>query len=92
MKIEVIIEEQPKDFIRRQPPEARKQLRAALHDIENKKNFPEPLEDELDGFYKVKVQDYRLILKSESGNLFKVVFAERRKMVYEIFRQVIGFN
>ena len=92
MKIEVIIEEQPKDFIRRQPPEARKQLRAALHDIENKKNFPEPLEAELDGFYKVKVQDYRLILKSESGNLFKVVFAERRKMVYEIFRQVIGLD
>ena len=95
MKIEVIIEEQPLAFIRRQLPDARKSLRAAIHDIERGAAFPEPLEDELEGFYKLRVEDCRLILKHESGSkapLFKVVFAERRSVVYEMFRQIIGLE
>jgi len=95
MKIEVIIEEQPLAFIRRQLPDARKSLRTAIHDIERGAAFPEPLEDELEGFYKVRVENCRLILKHESGSktpLFKVVFAERRSVVYEMFRQIIGLE
>ena len=95
MKIEVIIEEQPLAFIRRQSPDARKSLRTAIHDIERGAAFPEPLEDELEGFYKVRVENCRLILKHESGSkapLFKVVFAERRSVVYEMFRQIIGLE
>ena len=41
----------------------------------------DPLDDELEGFYKMRVENCRLILKHESGEkapLFKVVFAERR--------------
>ena len=94
-KIEVIIEEQPLDFIRRQSPDARKRLRAAIYDIERGAAFPEPLEDELEGFYKMRVENCRLILKHESGGaapLFKVVFAERRSVVYEMFRQIIGLE
>ena len=95
MKIEVIIEEQPLGFIRRQPPDARKSLRAAIHDLERGTIFPEPLTDELDGFYKVRVGNSRLILKHESGAaapLFKVVFAERRSLVYEMFRQILNLE
>ena len=40
MKIEVIIEAQPLAFIRRQSPDARKQLRAAIHAIERGDSFP----------------------------------------------------
>jgi mRNA-degrading endonuclease RelE of RelBE toxin-antitoxin system len=95
MKIEVLIEEIAAEFIRRQPPETRKRLRAALHGIEQGKSFPEPLEDELDGFYKLKVDNCRLILQSESGPhgpRFKVVFAEQRKFVYELFSRIIGLE
>ena len=94
-KIDVIIEEQPLAFIRRQSPDARKRLRAAIHAIERGAAFPEPLEDELEGFYKMHVQNCRLILKHESGDkapLFKVIFAERRSVVYELFRQIIGLE
>src|ERR1035438_9071910 len=89
-KIKVIIEEQPLAFIRRQSPDARKKLRAAIHAIESGDLFPDPLEDELEGFYKLRVESCRLIHKQESGGtapLFKVVFAERRSVVYEMFRQ-----
>ena len=94
-KIEVIIEAQPLAFIRRQPPDARKKLRTAIHAIERGEFFPEPLDDELEGFYKMRVENCRLILKHESGEkapLFKVVFAERRSVVYEMFRQIIALE
>jgi mRNA-degrading endonuclease RelE of RelBE toxin-antitoxin system len=95
MKIEVIIEAQPLNFIRRQPPDARKKLRAAIHDLERGATFPEPLTDELDGFYRMRVENSRLILKHEPGAstpLFKVVFAERRSLVYEMFRQILNLE
>jgi len=95
MKTEVLVEQTAADFIRRQAPETRKRIRTALHGIENGNSFPEPLEDELDGFYKLKVDSYRLILQSEAGPRgprFKVVFAEQRKFVYEIFSQLIGLE
>jgi len=80
-KIEVIIEEQPLTFIRRQSPDARKKLRAAIHAIERGDSFPDPLDDELEGFYKMRVENCRLI-----------VFAERRSVVYELFRQIIALE
>jgi len=95
MKIEVLVEAQPIAFIRRQPPDATKRLRAAIHAIERGDSFPDALEDELEGFYKLRVENCRLILKHESGDkapLFKVVFAERRSVVYEMFRQIIGLE
>jgi len=91
----VTIEPQPRAFIRRQPPATRQQLREVIHAIERGKIFPEPLDEELEGFYKLRVEDCRLILKHESGSkapLFKVVFAERRSVVYEMFRQIIGLE
>jgi hypothetical protein len=81
--------------IRRQSPDARKGLRAAIHAIERGDSFPDPLEDELEGFYKLRAENCRLILKHESGDkspLLKVVFAERRSVVYEMFRQIVGLE
>lgn len=95
MKIEVIIEEQPREYIQHQPPEARKRFRETLHNLENGNVFPEPLDDELEGFYKIKVQRHRLILQTDagaSGPLWKVVFAERRAVVYELFTQILGLD
>jgi mRNA-degrading endonuclease RelE of RelBE toxin-antitoxin system len=95
MKIKVTLEQQPVEFIKRQPPQNRKRLRNALHAVERGVAFPEPLEDELEGFYKVKVERYRLILQSvasEEGPCFRVVFAERRKTVCEMFSQILGLG
>lgn len=95
MRIEVTLEPQPVEFIKRQPPASRKRLRDALHAVERGALFPEPLEDELEGFYKLKVARFRLILESAAGKAgprFRVVFAERRKTVYEMFSQILGLE
>ena len=95
MRICVTIEQQPLEFIRRQPPENRKRLRDALRAVERGIVFPDPLEDPLEGFYKLKVEHFRLILQSvasQAGPGFRVIFAERRKVVYEIFSQILGLE
>ena len=95
MKMRVTIEPQPRAFIRRQPPATRQQLREVIHSIERGKIFPEPLDEELDGFYKVRVENCRLIVQhvaGEAGPFFRVVFIERRSVVYEIFRQIVGLE
>jgi hypothetical protein len=95
MKIKVTLEQQPVEFIKCQAPQSRKRMRDALHAVERGAVFPEPLEDELEGFYKLKVESFRLILKSASskdGPHFRVVFAERRKAVYEMFSQLLGLE
>ena len=59
------------------------------------KSFPEPLEDQLEGFYKLKVADYRMILQAVptgSGPAFRVIFAERRSLVYVLFSQLLGLE
>jgi mRNA-degrading endonuclease RelE of RelBE toxin-antitoxin system len=93
--MKVTVEPQPREFIRRQPPATRQQLREALHAIERGKIFPEPLDEELESFYKVRVENCRLIVQhvaGEAGPFFRVVFIERRSVVYEMFRQIIALE
>jgi mRNA-degrading endonuclease RelE of RelBE toxin-antitoxin system len=93
--MKVTVEPQPREFIRRQPPATRQQLREALHAIEHGKIFPEPLDEELEGFYKVRVENCRMIVQhvaGEAGPFFRVVFIERRSVVYEMFRQIIALE
>lgn len=92
MKIKVTLDDQPADFLRSLPPASKRLVRDALHEIEQG-SVPEPLMDELDGFYKVKVGGFRLIAQSlpgESGPRYRVVFAERRSVVYVLFKQMMG--
>jgi mRNA-degrading endonuclease RelE of RelBE toxin-antitoxin system len=93
--MKVTIEPQPRDFIRGQPPETRKSIRAIIHSIERGESVPERLEDELDGFYKIKVEGYRLVVQyvaGEAGPFYRVVFIERRAVVYEMFKQLAGLE
>ena len=95
MKTKVLLEAQVVDFIRRQSPDIRKSLRDKFHRVENGDLFPEPLEDELEGFYKLKCERCRILLKAESGEsgpVFKAVFAERRAVIYELFKQMLGLE
>ena len=91
MKTRVTLDDQPLKFIRQQAPDSRRALREALHAIEAGKRFPEPLE----GFYKLRVAGYRMVLQAVpggSGPGFRVIFAERRSVVYVLFSQLLGIE
>jgi len=95
MKIKVTLDQQPLDFLRSLPPATKRQVRDALHAIERGEAVPVALEDELDGFYKIKVAGFRLIathLTDAAGPRYRVVFAERRPVVYVLFKQLLGLE
>lgn len=43
------------------------------------------LGDELNGFYRLRIARYRVIFYYRPGRVIECVFAEERKLVYEIF-------
>lgn len=95
MKISLTLDDQPLAFLRRQPPEARQALRAALHAVEAGEREPVALEGELDGFYKVRVGSYRLVLAAlpgAEGPRYRVIFAEKRDVVYVLFAELLGLG
>jgi hypothetical protein len=95
VKTKVTLDDQPLAFINSRPPEARRAIRAALRAVERGDREPEPLEERLEGFFKLKVGSYRLVLEarpSVSGPAFRVLFAEKRSVVYVVFAQLQGLG
>lgn len=93
--MKVTLETQPLEFLKRQAPDTRRRLREALRSVEAEALFPEALQDSLDGFYKLRVDRFRFILQhvsGEAGPFFRVVFCEQRKIVYEVFSQLLGLE
>lgn len=86
MKIEV--SGQVLDFIRRCPPELRQYLREGLRKLAHEKGDIKPLRDELEGYYRLRIRDYRIIfryLDSSRGRIIFCPFVEGRDVVYEAF-------
>ena len=79
-------------FLRTLAPEPRKQLRAGLRALAEGRGDILELEHPLDGFCRLRVGRYRIVfhyVDSGSSRLVRCVFAERRKLVYELFSDLI---
>ncbi len=88
MKVE--FEQQVLDFIRSLAPEPRHLLREALRKLAQEKGEIRPLEGDLDGFYRLRVNRYRVIFfyrTTPRARQIRSVFAEHRTLVYEVFAQ-----
>jgi len=83
MKVEVSA--QVADFVKRLPPDPRRLLRRALRDLEKEKGDIKPLEGPLDGYCRLRVGGYRVVLGYAANGRLQCVFAERRSIVYEVF-------
>ncbi|HEX8796358.1 MAG TPA: hypothetical protein VF765_35650 [Polyangiaceae bacterium] len=83
MRVE--LSQQVVDFIKRLPPEPRTRLRRALRELARDKGDIEPLEAPLDGYCRLRVGGYRIILSYTGRGRVQCVFAERRSIVYEVF-------
>ena len=79
-------------FLRTLAPEPRKELRAALRALAEGQDDILELEHPLDGFCRLRVGRYRIVFHSmPQGNMriSRCDFAERRKLVYELFSDLI---
>lgn len=88
MKVE--ISTQVRAFIAALAPEPRKKLRQAIQLLSQNKGNIKPLVDELDGFHRLRVGDFRVIYRQSfrgGSVVVSCVFAERREVVYQHFTE-----
>lgn len=66
-------------------------LRLALRQLENERGDIRPLQEELEGFYRLRVGRFRIIFQYEVGRgakrRIRCVHAATRSLVYEVFAQ-----
>lgn len=77
-------------FLRTLAPEPRRELRAALRSLAEGQGDVLELEHPLDGFCRLRVGRCRIVFHyAENGRVIRCDFAERRKLVYELFADLI---
>jgi mRNA interferase RelE/StbE len=91
--IKVELEQQVVDFIRSLPPEPRQAVRRGLKNLEQEKGDIQALEGELEGFYRLRINRYRIIffyhVRPESRTI-RCLYAAPRTIVYEVFAQRVS--
>ncbi len=86
--IAVRIQDEVLDYLRRLPPQPRHALRVAIRGLARERGDIRPLTDELEGFFRLRVGEHRVVFKYEvldGGRTITCVFAGRRKWIYEVF-------
>ena len=83
----VNISPQVEDFIRRQAPQPRRFLRAALRALEREKGDIKALEHGLAGYYRLRVRSYRIPPRGGPAQI-DCIYCERRSIVYDLFTRL----
>lgn len=83
--IKVRVAAQVLEFQRTQHPALRRELKAGILGIADGRGNLKPLEDELTGYSRLAVRGVRVIYCARRDGDIECVFAERRKIVYELF-------
>jgi mRNA-degrading endonuclease RelE of RelBE toxin-antitoxin system len=87
--VKVEISEPVVDFVRRLPPDPRRRLRRALRDLSHERGDIKPLEPPLEGYCRLRVGAYRIVLSYAKRGVIQCVFAERRSIVYELLVELL---
>ena len=91
MRTEVQWSKQVQNFVGSLAPEPKKKLRSVIRGLAEDRGDTKPLVDELTGYNRLRVGEFRVIYREafEKGKAVrKCLFAERRDVVYEIFRKM----
>lgn len=91
--MKVNVAHQVSEYIKRLAPDSRKRLRQAIRHLEQEKGDIKALEDDLHGYYRVKVRSYRIIYayrgtKRPGPPEIDALFCEHRSNIYETFSTV----
>jgi mRNA-degrading endonuclease RelE of RelBE toxin-antitoxin system len=89
MKKKVLINKQVKDFIQVLSPDPKKTLRQGLRGLENEEGNICPLNDELKGYFRLRVSNYRVIFSRPDSSTIQCEYVEHRKVVYVNWTRLI---
>ncbi len=79
-------------FVRGLAPVPRARIRRALDHLGRGRGDIKALEEDLAGYYRLRVGPHRLVVRyvvESDARHIRVVFAERRRVVYELFAQML---
>ena len=65
--------------------EHRRAFKRGVLGLAEEKGDIKALGDKLSGYYRLKVSRFRVIFRYTPGQIIECVFAEERKLIYEIF-------
>ena len=85
MSYKVKVREQVWQFAHALGLEHRRALKRAIISLAAESGDITPLHDDMAGFYRLKVARFRVIFLYRPGRVIECVFAEERKLVYELF-------
>lgn len=85
----VRISEQVEGFLRSLAPTPRRRLRDAVGKLAREQGDIKALENDLSGFYRLKVGRYRVVFCYTEPSTVDCIFAEERKLVYEVFAELL---
>lgn len=81
-------------FVRTQAPESRRRLRLALRALERHRGDFRPLEGRLDGYHRVRIGAFRLIIRfgvlPGGRPAIFCLFAEHRSLVYLLLEDLLS--
>jgi mRNA-degrading endonuclease RelE of RelBE toxin-antitoxin system len=92
MRAEVQWSRQVQDFVGTLATDPKKKLRAGIRGSAEDRGDITPLVDELIGYQRLRVGDFRVVYREAFDKgvpVRKCLFAERRNVVYEIFRKMV---
>ena len=87
--IKVRVQDEVLDYLRRLAPEPRHALRLAITVLAQERGDIKPLTDDLEGFYRLRVGNHRVIFEYEMvrrAPAITCVFTGPRKWIYEVFQ------
>jgi len=95
--MKVNVAHQVSEYVKRLAPDYRKRLRRAIRLLEEEKGDIKALEDDLHGYYRVKVRSYRIVYayrgtKRPGPPEIDVLFCEHRSNVYETFSAITAMR
>lgn len=81
----VKVRQQVMDFASTLGLEHRRAFKRAVLGLAQERGDIKALHEELSGYHRLRVSRFRVIFRYQPGRIIECVFAEERKLVYEIF-------
>ena len=82
--MKVLLAPQVVEFVRRLPPEPKSRLRRALRELAKERGDIKSLNAPLEGYCRLRVGGYRVVLAYGRRQTIECVFVEQRSVVYEL--------
>jgi mRNA-degrading endonuclease RelE of RelBE toxin-antitoxin system len=79
-------------FVATLAPEPRHAIKLAIKGLEKSTANTRPLEEDLQGYSRLRIRGYRVVFRYVNSSTIRCVFAERRAVVYELLETHLEQN